>query len=281
MIETKQAIVNNLNIQYYCAGVGDTTIILLHGAGADSAMMSWREVLSLLAGEGYRVIAPDLPGYGGSDRIDGDYSLPFYAQTIKAFIEGLDCGPVVLCGLSLGGGITLKAALDYPHMLKAIIPVDAWGLFDKLPWHRLTHWFVNSSFNRNLYGWTGQYRWMIRWSLETNLIGDKSKVTEELVDETIAAMRQPDAGEPFRSFQLCELTKSGIVTKLFDRLEEITLPTLLIHGSKDASVPLAGAIAAQKRMPTAALHVMEGCKHWPQKERPEEFIRAVANFLQR
>ncbi len=55
MVETKQAAVNNLNIQYYCAGAGDTTIVLLHGAGADSAMLSWREVLALLAGEGYPV----------------------------------------------------------------------------------------------------------------------------------------------------------------------------------------------------------------------------------
>ena len=278
-METKQLTANGLNIQCYCAGSGDTTIMLLHGGGVDSAMLSWREVIPLMAERGFRVIAPDLPGYGGSDRIKGDYSLPFYTETIKSLIEVLGCGPVVLCGLSLGGGITLKMALEYPHLLRAIIPVDALGLFEKLPWHRSMYWFVNSRFNRNLYGWAGKYRWLIRRSLEGGLFGDKSKVTDALLDEVLEAIRQPDSGEPFRSLQMCELSKTGMVTPIFEGLAEINLPTMIVQGSRDAAVPLKCAVEAQKRVRDAELYMMEGCKHWPQKERPEEFVEAVADFL--
>jgi pimeloyl-ACP methyl ester carboxylesterase len=66
----------------------------------------------LLDARGYRAIAPDLPGYGASARFDGSYSLPFYSDFIRDFIRELGYSRVVLSGLSLGGGITLKAAID-------------------------------------------------------------------------------------------------------------------------------------------------------------------------
>jgi pimeloyl-ACP methyl ester carboxylesterase len=112
------------------------------------------------------------------------------------------------------------------------------------------------------------------------LFGDKSKVSDELVDVVLDAMAQPGAGEPFRSFQMSEITKTGIATNLFCRLQEIHLPTLLVHGTKDTAVPVAGAVEAQKRIEGAKMHLMDGCKHWPQKERPMEFAEAVASFVQ-
>ncbi|MEM5817655.1 MAG: alpha/beta hydrolase, partial [Desulfitobacterium hafniense] len=104
-INKKMITVQGVNIQCFDAGNGAATIVLLHGAGVDSAMMSWAEVMRIL-GENYRVIAPDLPGYGGSDSIDGEYTLGFYTETVKGIIEAFQCPPVVLVGLSLGGGIS-------------------------------------------------------------------------------------------------------------------------------------------------------------------------------
>ncbi|MDR1431123.1 MAG: alpha/beta fold hydrolase [Propionibacteriaceae bacterium] len=255
------------------------TIVLAHGAGADSALLSWRAVLPELAKAGYTAIAPDLPGYGASARVDQPYSLPFYSDFIRAFIKTLGPEQVVLGGLSLGGGITLKAAIDEPQLLSAIIPVDAWGLSNRLPFHRLTHWYVNSALNRQGFAWTAKYPWIVRWSLGANLFGDKGKVTDELVDEVLTSMRVPGSGEPFRSFQLAEITPTGITNSLYDHMPDIALPTLLVHGSRDAAVPLKDAITAQPRFPNARLHIMEGCRHWPQKERPEEFASVVADFL--
>src|SRR5690606_12682436 len=120
---------------------------------------SWGEVILLLA-QHYRVIAPDLPGYGASDRIDGEYSLPFYTDIIKGVIGAFGAVPVILCGLSLGGGITLNTALTYPELAKILIPVDAWGLASKLPWHRFTHWYTRSKLNENIYAWTAK-PWLV------------------------------------------------------------------------------------------------------------------------
>lgn len=279
-IERKRISVDGVGITYYCAGDGDESIVLLHGAGVDSAMLSWSEVIPLLS-DRYRIIAPDLPGYGASERISGEYTLAFYTDIVKGFIEGLGCKTTALVGLSLGGGICLNTALKYPDLVKVLVPVDAWGLFDRLPWHRLTSWYVHSRYNDRLYAWTGKYPSIIKWSLKHNLFGDGSKVSDALVAETQKAMLEPGAGKPFISFQRSEITPSGLATDLFGRLQEIKQPTLLVHGTLDKAVPVKGAVIASRRIPDCELYLMEGCRHWPQKERPEEFATAVHSYLHR
>ncbi len=277
-IDRTEITVNGINIQCYWTGKGLDTILLLHGAGVDSAMMSWSEVMQLLS-ENYRVIAPDLPGYGDSDRIDGEYSLAFYTEIVKGVIEAFQCSPVILAGLSLGGGICLNMALEYPQLVRLLIPVDSWGIFPKLPYHRLTYWYSRSKINDNIYKWTGKYDWIVRWSLASSLIGDKSKITDALAAEVQRAMLEPGAGQPFISFQKSEITQNGLKTDLFSRLGEILMPTLLIHGSEDKAVPVKDAVAASEVIPDCQLYIMQGCKHWPQKERPEEFSQVVDDFV--
>lgn len=278
-IRTETISVNGVKVACHTAGSGKETIVLLHGAGVDSATLSWGEVIPLLA-ERYRVIAPDLPGYGASERIDGKYSLPFYTEIAKGVIEAFSAAPVILCGLSLGGGITLNTALTHPGLAKILIPVDAWGLSNKLPWHRLTYWYTRSGLNDKIYNWTATPG-LVRWSLEYNLIGDKHKITDEMVNEIVELMKSPDAGKAFSSFQKAEITPTGLTRDLSARLAEIKQPTLLIHGSDDGAVPLKDAEAASQAIADCELYVMQGCKHWPQKERPEEFANAVITYLDR
>lgn len=196
-------------------------------------------------------------------------------------VEAFGGEPVVLVGLSLGGGICLNMALAYPELVRALVPVDAWGLFDRLPWHRLTHWFVHSRINDNLYAWAGKHPSVIRFSLEYSLFGDKSRVGDGLVDEILETIREPGAGRPFASFQRSEITPTGLATDLFGRLQEIAAPTLLVHGALDRAVPVEGAILAGEKIPDCEVYLMEGCKHWPQKERPQEFARVLQAYLGR
>src|SRR5690606_22442211 len=215
--ETRRLAVDGVGITCYAAGSGRDTIVLLHGAGVASALMPWAEVMPLSAAT-YRVVAPDLPGSGASDRISGEYSLAFYTDMVKGVIEAVADGPVILAALSLGGGISFNLALGHPELVKVLVPVGAWGVFDKLPWHRLTYWYTRSKLNENLYAWTGKYRWFVKWSLTSSLFGDASKVSDELVDQVQQAMLQPGAGWPFISFQRSEITPSGLRTDLFGRL---------------------------------------------------------------
>lgn len=130
-----------------------------------------------------------------------------------------------------------------------------------------------------IYKWTRKYDWIVRWSLAKSLIGDKSKITDALAAEVQRAMLEPGAGQTFIYFQKSEITKNGLKTDLFSRLGEILMPTLLIHGSEDKAVPVKDAVAASEVIPDCQLYIMQGCKHWPQKERPEEFSQVVSDFV--
>lgn len=170
--------------------------------------------------------------------------------------------------------------LTYPDLAKVLIPVDAWGLASKLPWHRLTYWYTRSGLNDKIYAWTAA-PWLVRWSLEYNLIGDKRKITDEMVSGIVDLMKAPDAGQAFTSFQKAEITPTGLTRDLSARFAELKQPTLLIHGSDDGAVPLKDAQAASQKIADSELYVMQGCKHWPQKERPQEFAQAVNSYLDR
>ncbi|MBQ3339083.1 MAG: alpha/beta hydrolase, partial [Atopobiaceae bacterium] len=65
------------------------------------------------------------------------------------------------------------------------------------------------------------------------------------------------------------------------RLQEIAAPTLLVHGALDRAVPVEGAILAGEKIPDCEVYLMEGCKHWHQKERPQEFARVLQAYLGR
>lgn len=104
---------------------------------------------------------------------------------------------------------------------------------------------------------------------------------DDLVAEICEAMREPGAGRAFISFQRSEITPMGFTTNLFGRLGEIEAPTLLVHGTLDKALPVEGALVASERISDCKIRLMEGCKHWPQKERPEEFADALLSFLER
>src|SRR5512136_1940668 len=92
------ATVRGIRTHYLDCGGKGSTVLLLHGTGIDSAVLSWGEVIRPLAESGHRVVAPDLPGYGDSDRPDAAYSFPYYIDYLDAFVDALELGSPDLIG---------------------------------------------------------------------------------------------------------------------------------------------------------------------------------------
>ncbi|MEG6617112.1 alpha/beta hydrolase [Peptococcaceae bacterium 1198_IL3148] len=270
---------NGINVNCYTAGESGSPIILLHGAGVDSADISWREIIKPLS-EHYRVFAPDLPGYGKSDKPDDvEYSLTFYVEILERLIESLNFNKVSLIGLSLGGGISIAYTLKHPLQVEKLVLVGAYGIFKRLPYHLLSYWYTQSSFNELSYRLTAKSRRFVKWTLLNGLFGNPDNLSDELVDEIHQALKAPNAGKAFASFQRSDITRNGLRSNLAERLSEIKVPTLIVHGTKDTSVPVVHAQKAHQVIKGSQLYLMEGCKHWAQKEKPEEFIRIVSAFL--
>ena len=271
--------VDGMRIHCLTAGESGSSVILLHGGGIDSATLSWGEVIVPLSTH-HRVFAPDLPGYGQSSRPDIQYTLDFYVNFVEHLLDALHLEKVSLVGLSLGGAIALALTLYSPARVGKLVPVDAYGIQDKLAAQRLSYLYVHLPFLDELSWWLmGRSRSVIRWSLLAGLIYNPERLSDELVDRVYQTAHEPGAGKAFISLQRSEVRWSGLRSNFTTRLHEITAPTLIVQGAQDTAVPLAYAQRAHALIPNSELYVMQECRHWPQGEKPKEFNRVVGGFL--
>lgn len=273
------AVVKGINTHYYQAGTKGSTVVLLHGGGTDSAQLSWGKLIAPLAANGHRVFAPDMPGYGGSERPDIPSTTAFYLDFLKAFLDELKLDKVTVMGLSMGGGIALGFTLENPKRVDKLVLVDSYGLQRKVAMHFLSWLMVKTpGVMQTSMNWMKSSRSAIRWSMGS-IMHDKARLTEELLDELVEESAKPYCGRAFLSYQRDEVFANSLKTVYIDRLGEIKVPTLLVHGEFDTAVPLACAKEAQRLIAGSKLEIIPGAGHWPQREKPAEFEKVVTNFL--
>jgi pimeloyl-ACP methyl ester carboxylesterase len=272
--------VDGLRIRCLTAGEGGPPTLLLHGGGFDSADFSYGRVVGSLS-RGRRVFAPDLPGYGGSDKPDLDYDLAYYVDFLARLMDALGLMRAALLGLSMGGGAALGLALSEPERVERLVLVDSYGLGREVPRGRLGYFLARTPLAADLiYALMRRSRRIVRWGL-LSVVHDRRVVTDGLTEQARGLLNEPDSGRAFRSFRENEVRWDGLRTDFSDRLGEIIAPTLIIHGAHDPAVPVAWARRAHARLPNSELRVFDGCGHWPPRERPEEFNRVVEDFLSR
>ncbi len=268
-----------IRTHYLRAGEAGPPILLLHGGGTDSALLSWKLTIEPLA-EHFRVFAPDWPGYGESERPAIRYTMDFYIRFLGELMTALGIPTASLAGVSMGGGIALGFALESPARVHKLVLVDSYGLQPAAPFHRLSYFFVRLP-------WVNELTWAVikrsralaRLSLR-NIFYHPDAVSEELVDEVMAELRKPRTGQAFISFQKDEVRWRGLRTMYMDRLHELAVPTLIIHGEKDGLVPVEYARQAHQRMRGSRLYIIPECGHWPQREKPAEFNPVLLDFLE-
>lgn len=276
-IESKYIKMEGLNIHYLTAGEGPP-VLLLHGGGADSACLSWRLGMGPVS-QSHRVLAPDLPGYGESDKPKIKYTNEYYVEFLGHLMDALGLEKASLVGISMGGGISLGFTLESPQRVDRLVLVDSYGLGKEIPWPVISYvlvWFP--LLNEMVWMIEGWSRRMARWSLR-NIVYNPQAVTDDLVDEVYQLMKMPAAGRAFRSWQRSEIGCRGLRTNFVDRLHEITVPTLILHGAEDRLVPVSWAQRAHTLIRGSELYVFAECGHWPPREKADEFNRAIPEFL--
>jgi pimeloyl-ACP methyl ester carboxylesterase len=273
--------VNGLRVHCLTAGGTGSPLVLLHGGGIDSASFTYRYIIGPLAEEQRRVFALDWPGYGQSDRPDLDYSMRFFIDFLGQLMVTLGLERASLVGISMGGGAALGFALHSPQCVEKLVLVDSYGLGSQVPWGRLGYLMVRTPLlNELTYALLRRSRTMVRWSLY-GLVYDRRTVTEEVVEETDRLLDDPHMGRAWRSFQKSEVGWGGLRTDFSDQLSALMMPTLLVHGAHDRTVPVAWAHRAQDCIPDCELRVFSECGHLPPREHSEEFARVVERFLAR
>ena len=266
------------NIAAYKKGSGTKTVLLLHGAGCDSTMLSWREVFNTFTDE-FSVYAFDFLGYGYSDKANdlvGDQFYDTHIACVKSVVEHYGLSDFALAGLSMGGAVAIGYALDYPEKVKALISVDTWGVSEKIPFHRFSYWYVNhTDLTLTQYRWCAKYRWVARWSISYALIGNKKWITDSLVDEVMEACAGDMAGRSMLNYQRSSADKYRAKPYYLKRLKELKMPVVYIIGKKDPLVPLNDIYKVAQETSDSQVEVLNGCKHWSVKEQPAKFCKIV------
>lgn len=268
--------VNGLNIHYKKYGSGEPVFILLHGFGA--SLFSWREVTEPLAELG-TVIAYDRPAFGLTERPmewegESPYSQEVQIQLVIGLMDALGVEKAILVGNSAGGTISMLTALQYPERVESLILVDpavyagggapAWSrsLLKTPQMNRVGPLIARQIQTR------GPELVELAWH-------DPSKITPDVMEGYQKPLRVENWDKA-----LWYLTVSSRESGLAERLEELTLPILVITGDDDRIVPTEQSVRLAGELPNASLVVIPQSGHVPHEETPAEFMQAVIQFLE-
>ncbi|WP_448518219.1 alpha/beta fold hydrolase [Rhodoflexus sp.] len=267
--------VQGMEVHYRSEGeISDSLpIVLLHGTGA--SLHTWDGWTSALI-PARRVVRMDLPAYGlTGPHPSGDYSIAAYVSFVNEFLDKLNIQRCVLGGNSLGGSIAWNYALQHPDRVAGLVLVDAGGYPASSTTRRespVAFRLATMPVIKDLFRYVLP-RSVIERSV-TNVYGDPSLVTDELIDRYYELSLHPGNRRAF-------IDRMGARNKPTDTLliKTLQMPTLVMWGDRDLLIPVECAYKFQRDLPNSTLAIFEGLGHMPMEENPALTVQAVQQFL--
>ena len=236
-------------------------LVLLHGLGASAER--WLRVIPDLT-KHFRVIVPDIIGFGYSDKPTVEYTMEFFIKFFENFLKNLDIDKLNIVGSSFGGHLATEFAIRYNDRVEKLVLAAPAGMMRTSTRH-LDQYIMAALYPT--------YENALRAFIE--MAYDPSIVTEDTIKDFVNRMRLPNAKYSFMS-TLLGMRDSP---PLPGRLSNILSPTLLVWGDNDRTIPLDYSQKYTKEIPHSALVVIRNCGHTPYVEKSTEFNRAILRFL--
>lgn len=243
-------------------------VLLIHGSGPGvSAWANWRLVIPALA-KARRVIAPDMVGFGYTDRPAGiEYGMDTWVQQALDLLDALGLEQVDLVGNSFGGALAMALAIRAPQRVRRLVLMGSVGVPFPITEGLDAVWGYQPSFEamRSIMDY-------FAWSREL--------VSDELAELRYQASIRPGFQESFAA--MFPAPRQRWVDAMTSREADIrALPheTLIVHGREDKVIPLSNSLTLADWIPNAQLHVFGHCGHWTQIEHNARFNRLVGDFL--
>lgn len=250
------------------SGASGIPLFLIHGSGPGvSAFANWRPVMPTFAKK-RRVIAPDMVGFGFTDRPAGyHYTMDNWVTHALGVMDALKLSKVDLIGNSFGGALSLALAVRHPERVRRLVLMGAAGVPFKLTPGLDQVWGYEPSF-QNMRKMMDLFAY------------DRTLVTDELAELRYRASIQPGFQESF-SAMFPAPRQNGVDALCTPEADIRALPheTLMIHGREDQVLPVATSLTLANWIPNAQLHVFGKCGHWTQIEHAARFARLVTDFL--
>jgi pimeloyl-ACP methyl ester carboxylesterase len=262
---------------HYRIGGDGPLLVLVHGITNSSA--SWEPVLATLARR-FTVIAPDLLGHGDSAKPRGDYSLGANASLLRDFMLALGHERATIVGHSLGGGIAMQFAYQFPDRIERLVLVSSGGLGREvtallravaLPGAEFVLPLLVSgplvSAGATISGWIDR-------------IGVRLGSDVAAMATGFASLQDIEARRAFVQTARAVIDAGGQRVNATDKLYLAeAVPTLLLWGDRDPIIPVRHGIRAHELMPGSRLRIFAGAGHFPHHDDPAGFAAAITEFV--
>jgi 4,5:9,10-diseco-3-hydroxy-5,9,17-trioxoandrosta-1(10),2-diene-4-oate hydrolase len=273
-VQTRSVAVGPRQIHFNEFGSGPA-VLMLHGGGPGaSGLSNYSRNVQALA-QRFRVLVPDMPGYGRSSKGVDDDPFGDIATAMQGLLDMLDIPRAHVVGNSLGGGVALRMALEQPQRIGRLVLMGPGGI-------GMSQGKPTDGLKRLLgyYAGEGPTLDKLRSFIRQDLVFDGSRVSEALLLERFEASLDPEvmANPPLRPPKDLEAFKR-LDLLLHPRLPTLSNPTLVLWGNEDRVNPPSGALALQARLPVCDVYLFSRTGHWVQWERAAEFNAVVAAFL--
>jgi pimeloyl-ACP methyl ester carboxylesterase len=274
--EIKHVTLHGHSVAYREAGSGPV-LVLVHGITSSSA--TWKRVMGDLARR-FTVIAPDLAGHGESDKPRGDYSLGAHASTLRDLLLALGHERATFVGHSLGGGIVLQLAYQFPERCERLVLVDSGGLGREvnlllraatLPGSELVLPFLAATRLLDAGALAGDLLGRLGLRVPTDL---------EEIARGHSTLSDSEARAAFVHTLRSVVEPGGQRVDASNRLYLAQhIPFLLIWGERDSIIPVSHGRAAHEQVPGSRLEIFEHSGHFPQLDEPERFLDVLVDFV--
>jgi pimeloyl-ACP methyl ester carboxylesterase len=240
-------------------------VLLVHGHPFDRSM--WRPQAERLARDGYRVVVPDLRGYGESKSQDTQTGLDVFADDLVALADHLALERFVLGGLSMGGQIVMQLIADRPERVTALLLADTFPGLDTPAAKQARIDTAARILEEGMRDYADE--------LLPKMISRTTRATRPDVEAHVRRMMRNAPGEGAAAALRGRAERPDYTPTL----KNIQVPTLVVVGSEDEFTPVADAELIHREIAGSALVVIEGAGHLPNLERETEFDEALSTFL--
>ena len=277
LMDLRTLTIHGRRMSFRTTGGDGPVLLLIHGMAGSAT--TWKHVMPAL-GRDFCVVAPDLLGHGDSEKGAGDYSLGNLASSLRDLLVALGHERASIVGQSLGGGIAMQLAYQFPERCERLVLVSSGGLGREV--NQLLRFLSLPGSEAVLsVGCSAP----IRRAIES-VAGVASRVGLEpapVVRElwrSYSSLGDDATRQAFLRTLRAVVDRGGQAVSAANRLNlAAEVPTLIVWGGADPIIPVLHGHEAHAAIPGSRLEIFDGVGHFPHVEQPERFVAVLADFI--
>jgi pimeloyl-ACP methyl ester carboxylesterase len=276
-MEHEEITLHGHRVSYRRAGWGPV-VVLIHGITGSS--LTWEHVIEPLA-ERYTVVAPDLLGHGESAKPRGDYSLGAYASGVRDLLAAIGHDRATVVGHSLGGGVAMQMAYQFPERCERLALVSSGGLGREVHMLLRAAALPGSEFVLPLLSSQGVIGRVDAIGAFLSRLGLRAGADLDEMWRGFSSLADAGARAAFIHTLRTILDPGGQRVSATDRLYlAAEMPSLILWGERDPIIPSRHGLRASETMPGSRFVTFPNAGHFPHRDDPRRFVRELTDFIE-